>query len=283
MKYRLVSAWLPPALIAVVALAAVACGGGAQQAPPPTVEKAQPPAEQQPPAASQPAAAPAQPPVPAAEKPAVAQATRPPRKQTPSAEEAGRSTTPPPVAATEPPPPAPPIIKTVPAGTPIEVAFLDGVSSKSSQAGDSFRARVSKDVVQDGIVVIPAGSVVVGSVTEAVPLKKIGGQAKLALEFTKLELTSGRTAPISASFSEAGKSETGKDAATIGGATAGGAVLGRMLSKGDRNKGTVLGAIVGAAAGTAIAAKTKGEEVEIPAGTAITLKLQDAAQITVRP
>ncbi len=283
MKYRLVSAWFPPALIAVVALAAVACGGGAQQAPPPTVEKAQPPAEQQPPAASQPAAASAQPPAAETEKPAVAQATRPPRKQTPKAEEAGRSTTPPPVTATEPPPPAPPIIKTVPAGTVIEVAFLDGVSSKSSQAGDSFRARVSKDVVQDGIVVIPAGSVVVGSVTEAVPLKKIGGQAKLALEFTKLELTSGRTAPISASFSEAGKSETGKDAATIGGATAGGAVLGRMLSKGDRNKGTVLGAIVGAAAGTAIASKTKGEEVEIPAGTAITLKLQDAAQITVRP
>ncbi len=288
MNRRLATAWFPLTLIAAAALAAVACGGGAQQqAPPAAVEQAQPPV-QQPPAqqaepAAPPAAAPAEPP------PAVAQAPKPTQKPAqrpapkPQGEEAGRTTAPPPVAAAEPPPQPEPIIKTVPAGTAIEVSFLDGVSSKSSQAGDSFRARVAKDVLQDGIVVIPAGSVVVGSVTEAVSLKKIGGQAKLALAFNKLELTSGRSAPISASFAETGKSETGKDAATIGGATAGGAVLGRMLSKGDRGKGTVLGAIVGAAAGTAIASKTQGQEVEIPAGTAITLKLDQAAQVTVRP
>jgi outer membrane lipoprotein SlyB len=183
----------------------------------------------------------------------------------------------------EPPPTREPVMKTVPAGTAIEVAFLDGLSSKASRTGDSFRARVAKDVMLDGIAVIPAGSVVVGSVTEAVPLKKIGGQAKLALEFNKLELTSGRSAPIDASFAEQGKSETGKDAATIGGAAAGGALLGRILSKNDKTKGTVLGAIVGAAAGTAVASKTKGQEVEIPAGTVITLKLDQAAQITVIP
>ncbi len=284
MNRRLVTVSFLSALIVVAVVAAVACGGGAQQqAPPVASEKAQPPA-QQPPATEQPAAA-QQPPVPQQEKPEVAQAPQPRRRaaRTPAPEEAGRSTAPPPVAAEQPPPPPEPIIKTVPAGTPIEVTFLDGVSSKSSQAGDSFRTRVTKDVVQDGIVVIPAGSVVVGSVTEAVAHKKIGGQAKLALEFTKLELTSGRSAPLSASFAEKGKSETGKDAATIGGATAGGAILGRMLSRGDKNKGTVLGAIVGAAAGTAIAAKTKGEEIEIPAGTAITLKLDQPTQVTVRP
>jgi hypothetical protein len=284
MNRRLATAWFPLTLIAAAALAAVACGGGAQQqAPPAAVEQAQPPAQQPPAQQAEPAAPPAAPP--AEPPPAVAQAPKPAQKPAPKprGEEAGRTTAPPPVTAAEPPPQPEPIIKTVPAGTAIEVAFLDGVSSKSSQAGDSFRARVAKDVLQDGIVVIPAGSVVVGSVTEAVSLKKIGGQAKLALAFNKLELTSGRSAPISASFAESGKSETGKDAATIGGATAGGAVLGRMLSKGDRGKGTVLGAIVGAAAGTAIASKTKGEEVDIPAGTAITLKLDQAAQITVRP
>jgi hypothetical protein len=281
---RLATAWLPLTLIAAAALAAVACGGGAQQqAPPAAVEQAQPPAQQSPAQQAEPAAPPAA--APAEQPPVVAQSPKPTRKPAPKpqGEEAGRTTAPPPVTAAEPPPPPEPLIKTVPAGTAIEVAFLDGVSSKSSQAGDSFRARVAKDVVEDGIVVIPAGSVVVGSVVEAVSLKKIGGQAKLALEFNKLELTSGRSAPISASFAETGKSETGKDAATIGGATAGGAVLGRMLSKGDKGKGTVLGAIVGAAAGTAIASKTKGEEVEILAGTAITLKLDRAAQITVRP
>jgi len=189
----------------------------------------------------------------------------------------------PPVPAAEPVQVAPPITKTVAAGTPIDVIFLDGLSSETSQAGDTFRVRVAQDVVRDGVVVIPAGSVVVGSVLEAVPLKKIGGTAKLGLEFTSLELTSGRTVPISASFAEQGKSETKKDAATIGGAAAGGAVLGRLLSKKDKGKGTVLGALVGAAAGTAIAAKSQGEQVEVPVGTEVTLQLSKPVEITVRP
>lgn len=186
-------------------------------------------------------------------------------------------------AAPEPPPaPRPqPEIHTVAAGTRLPVEFLDGVSSRSSQAGDSFRARVTEDIAVGEVVVIPAGSIVKGSVTEAVPLKKIGGSARLALEFNRLELPSGEAVPIAAAFSRAGKSETAKDAGTIAGATAGGALLGRLLSKKDKDKGTVIGAVVGGAAGTAVAAKTKGEEVEIPAGTALDIELSEPAKITV--
>ena len=182
------------------------------------------------------------------------------------------------------PAPAPePIIKTVPAGTVLEVAFLDGLSSKTSMMGDGFKARVTKDVSIDGLPVIPAGSVLRGNVTEAVSLRKIGGKAKLALEFSKLELPSGTTALIQASLVQEGKSETKKDAATIGGATAGGAVLGRLLDKKHGTKGTLIGAAIGAAAGTAIASKTEGEEVEIPAGMEVTLQLGQPAQITLHP
>ena len=177
--------------------------------------------------------------------------------------------------------PAPqPIVKTVPAGTTVDVVFLDALSSETANPGDSFRARVTHDVVQDGIVVIPAGSTVAGSVTEAVPLKKIGGTAKLALEFSKLELPSGGTADIDASLVEQGKSETKKDAATIGGATAGGALLGKIIGK--KGKSALIGAAVGAAAGTAIAAKTHGEQVEIPVGTEMTLHLDRPTHVTVR-
>lgn len=178
--------------------------------------------------------------------------------------------------------PAPqPIVKTVPAGTTLDVVFLDGLSSETAQPGDSFRARVTHDVSQDGVVVIPAGSVVTGSVTEAVSLKKIGGTAKLALEFSKLELPSGGTAAIEASLVEQGKSETKKDAATIGGATAGGALLGKIIGK--KGKSALIGAAVGAAAGTAIAAKTKGEQVEIPVGTELSLHLNQPTHVTIRP
>ncbi|HXU82045.1 MAG TPA: glycine zipper domain-containing protein, partial [Polyangia bacterium] len=102
------------------------------------------------------------------------------------------------------------------------------------------------------------------------------------LKFTDLVLPSGQTVPIHASFLQEGRSETRKDAATIGGAAAGGAVLGRILSRKDRSRGAVIGAIIGAAAGTAIASRTPGEEVTIPEGTAVNLKLDDAVEIRPR-
>ena len=183
-----------------------------------------------------------------------------------------------------PPPPKPePIVKTLPAGTEVDVELVDAVSSKNSQVGDTVRVRVAKAVMVDGLTVVPTGVIIGGVVTEAVPLKKIGGAASLGLRFETLELPDGTRTAIAANVLEKGKSETGKDAGTIAGATAGGALLGRLLSKNDKTKGTLIGAAVGAAAGTGAAAATKGQEVELPAGTPLALRLDQAIAVTVRP
>jgi hypothetical protein len=168
---------------------------------------------------------------------------------------------------------------TVPAGAQIDVEFTRRLASNTSSPGDSFRARVNHDLIQDGVVAIPAGSEILGEVTDALPLKRVGGQARLALKFTDLVLPSGKTVPIDASFVQEGRNETRRDAATIGGAAAGGAVLGRILNKGNRSRGSVLGAIIGAAAGTAIASKTPGEEVIIPEGSVVSLRLDDSVRV----
>jgi hypothetical protein len=167
---------------------------------------------------------------------------------------------------------------TVPAGTALEVELLETVSSATSQPGDSVSARVSGSVYEDGVAAIPAGSRVRGVVSDAQGLRRVGGQARLAVEFNELVLPSGESVPIQAAYSQVGKSESGKDAATIGGGAAVGGILGHKI-KGNR-RGTVVGAILGAAAGTAIASKTKGQEVTLPSGTVLTLSLQDS--VTVR-
>ncbi|HET7041834.1 MAG TPA: hypothetical protein VFI13_07435, partial [Gemmatimonadales bacterium] len=64
---------------------------------------------------------------------------------------------------------------TVPAGTRLEVELTRPLASNTSSPGDAFRARVSEDVIQDGVVAIPRGSEILGEVTEAVPLKRVGG------------------------------------------------------------------------------------------------------------
>ncbi len=167
---------------------------------------------------------------------------------------------------------------TVPAGTAVEVELLETVSSETSQPGETVRARVSGSVYEDGVAAIPAGSEVVGVVSDVQGLRRVGGRARLTVDFTELVLPSGQTVPIQGSFSQQGKSETAKDAATIGGGAAVGGVLGKQIKK-DR-RGTVIGAILGAAAGTAIAHKTKGQEVTLPSGTVLTVSLEDS--VTVR-
>jgi type IV secretory pathway VirB10-like protein len=178
------------------------------------------------------------------------------------------------------PAPAPPV--TVEAGTVFSVELLETLSSESTEVGETFRARVAGDVRQDGRTVIPAGSEVVGEVTEVVPLRKVGGRAKLAVRFTDLVLPNGTSVPVDASFVEQGKSETGRDAATIGGAAAGGAILGRVLNKKDRSRGAVIGAILGAAVGTAVASRTPGEEINIFEGSVVDLKLDRPVEIRPR-
>lgn len=184
----------------------------------------------------------------------------------------------------EPEAPAPEIAEidlTVPAGTVLDAEFTERLASDTSSAGETFRVRVVQDVMADGEVAIPAGSEILGEVTDVVRLRKVGGQAKLALRFTDLVLPSGATVPIEASFVQQGRSETGKDAATIGGGAAAGAILGRVIGKGNRSKASVIGAIIGAAAGAAIASKTPGEEVVIPAGTVVSLRLDEPMEVTV--
>jgi hypothetical protein len=169
---------------------------------------------------------------------------------------------------------------TVPGGTALEVALLDSLSSATAAPGDSVRARVASDVYEDGRVAIPAGSELAGVVSEAVPLRRVGGRARLGLEFDRLELPSGESVPISADYLAIGKSETGKDAATIGGATVAGAVLGREVgSRRHRDRSTAIGAVVGAAAGTAIANRTRGREIRLPAGTVLNVALDGSVAV----
>jgi hypothetical protein len=182
-----------------------------------------------------------------------------------------------PAAGQEAPEPAVPV--TLPAGTRFDVEFTKGLASNTSAVGETFRARIVSDLRAEGAIAIPAGSEVLGVVADAVGAGRIGAKAKLTVKFTDLVLPSGATLPVHASFLEEGKSRAGRDAATIGGSAAGGALLGRILSNGGGSRGTILGAIIGAAVGTAIASKTAGEEVVIPEGSVVSLKLDEPLEV----
>lgn len=171
---------------------------------------------------------------------------------------------------------------TLAAGTQFEVEVLTKLSSETSSVGDAVEGRLVAPVSAGERVMLPAGTSLVGRVTEVVPTKKIGGQARLGFSFESLELDNGERIPIHSTFARAGKSQTKKDAATIAGAAAGGALIGRTVKKKHRSKGTAVGAVAGAAVGTAIAAANEGDPVVVPAGSVVLIELQRSVEVSVR-
>src|SRR2546425_5552273 len=76
----------------------------------------------------------------------------------------------PPVARPKPVTPPAPTMYTAPAGTHLDMAVSDTITSRTNHAGDAFTAKVVDDVKDArGHVVIPAGAVVAGTVTAVKP------------------------------------------------------------------------------------------------------------------
>jgi len=206
------------------------------------------------------------------------QSAETPAASTPQASAAKPAQRPP---APRPPEPPKPVMVTVPAGTILEMELADPLSTKTNVAGDTFKAKVVEAVSVGGRVVIPADSVVEGSVTQSVSAKKMSGQAALSLQFSKLILPSGQSVAISGMLSEKGKKIGSRTGGIIGGSAAGGAVLGRIIGK--DTKGAVVGAVLGAAVGTGIAASQKGQELKLPAGTGLSIELASDAEVSMPP
>ena len=172
---------------------------------------------------------------------------------------------------------------TVPEGTEVRLSLSAPLGSSSSRIGDSFTARITQAVVSGDRVVIPAGSSVHGVVTEAIPAKKgLANKAgTLSLSFDRVMTPGGFGAPMSAALTRVGSKSTKKTAGIIGGSAAGGALLGKVL--GGSTKDAAVGSVLGGAIGTGVAAGTTGEDVEIPAGSPLSVTLDQPLTISIKP
>jgi len=204
----------------------------------------------------------------------------------PTAEPQPTPTPPPPSRPPAPKPkptPAAPATRTAAAGTFLDLAVGDTLSSKFTKAGDHFAAAVVEDVKDaQGRVVIPAGSTVHGSVVEvkAAPNASTPGTMTLALSSVTV---GGRDYPIEARIDSVetvrqGRGVTGGDAAKVGGGAAAGAILGRVVGK--NTKGAVIGGILGGIVGAGVAVQSKDADIVLPKGAHINASL--VAPLTVR-
>ncbi len=164
------------------------------------------------------------------------------------------------------PPPSPPSLM---AGTAATLFATDTLTSRHNKVGDTVTAFVDQPVLNDrGVEIIPAGALFFGTISDVAPAESPGGEGRMALTFTDVEIE-GYLYPVSARVDSIathmkGRGVTVGDAAKVGAGTAVGAVAGRIL--GGNKTGTLVGAAVGTAAGVGIAAATRDIDILLDAG-----------------
>jgi hypothetical protein len=76
----------------------------------------------------------------------------------------------------------------LPKGTQITLQLNDTLSTASNMEGDEFTAVVANPVYLDGLIVIPRGSVVTGSVSRILRADRLKGKAVLDLMFQSIRI-----------------------------------------------------------------------------------------------
>ena len=181
------------------------------------------------------------------------------------------------------PVPLPPIAKfrefTLPAGTILHVRLDSALASDSSRAGDPIEATLTSAVAADGTEVIPQGSSVRGEVAAVDPGGKVSGRASVAIRFTSIAVA-GRDEryPIAAHASWLAPTTKGKDAAKIAVPAGAGAIIGGIIGGG---KGAAIGAAIGGGGGAAVVLTTRGPQIRLDRGAALSLPLEQAVDVRV--
>lgn len=170
---------------------------------------------------------------------------------------------------------------TLPAGTQLPIVVDTAVASNTSRVEQPVRAHLSRDVVLNNELLVPAGSELHGVVTAARRPGKVKGRSYIAIRFNTL-VPRGSTEQYriqTGRIARTGRATKKKDAAKIGIPAAGGAVVGALVGG---KKGALIGAGAGGGAGTAVVLSTRGEEVRIGRGAVFTLRLTQPVTVRLR-
>jgi hypothetical protein len=165
----------------------------------------------------------------------------------------------------------------VPDDMPLKLTLDTAVSSETSRVEDAVEAKLAEAILVDGVEVIPAGSVVRGTVASVTAAGKVKGRASLGLHFTTIIVRDERL-PISARWAAEAASTKKQDATKIGIGAGAGALIGGIIGGG---KGAAAGAAIGGGAGTAMVLTSEGKPIELAVGASVGTKLTSALEVKV--
>jgi len=175
----------------------------------------------------------------------------------------------------------------IPSGTKVPITLKQTISTKTTHEGDPVYAETAFPIVGNNRVLIPAGTYVQGRISHIQRAGHIKGRAEVLMHFTTLIYPSGYTVILPGALENApgankatvkgeegtvrGDSQTGEKIGTAASTAGTGAIIGGLSHGG---KGALIGAGVGGAVGTAIAMLTRGNDVQLDAGSSIEMIIQ---------
>lgn len=176
---------------------------------------------------------------------------------------------------------------TISSGTRVPLVLKHAISTKGTREGDAVYAETTFPVVQDGRVLVPAGTYVQGRISHIQRAGHLKGRAEVLMHFTTLIYPSGYTVMLPGAVENAPgvdkssvkdqegtitqDSQAGQEAGTIATSAGTGALIGGLTSGA---KGGLIGAGVGGAVGTAVALLTRNNDVRLDIGTSIEMVIQ---------
>jgi hypothetical protein len=181
-------------------------------------------------------------------------------------------------APTTAPPPAPEQVGAsargvIPVGQELDVRLQSSLSSETATVEQRFEATTAVDLLQDGRVLVPAGSVVRGVISGVKRPGRIDREGSLTLSFDQI-VVRGRELPVRAMATQVFESGgIREEAGTIGAGAGIGGVVGGILGG---VQGAVIGAVIGA--GGAVVA-TEGKDVRLAAGSIIRIRFDTTVNV----
>lgn len=164
----------------------------------------------------------------------------------------------------------------VPDGTVLRVRISQGLSSGRTDVGTTFDAVVVSDVVAGGLVAIPRGAAVQGSVVASEASGALKGRGELALQLDRLMLGGTSYSLVSDTWSQHGRDKTTQTVNSAIGLGAVGAVIGAVAGGGA---GAAIGAGAGGVAGIGASAASGRGQALVPPEAVLSFHLNQPTQV----
>lgn len=88
--------------------------------------------------------------------------------------------------------------KRIPAGRVLKIKFYDKVSTSIAKQGDLFNAVITEDQMVDNNIILPAGTIIRGTVSKITPSRLVSRGAELYVTFDHIVTPTGRQVAIGA-------------------------------------------------------------------------------------